>query len=159
MAVEPSSVRNSSQSIFDPYASGFYQTQYELIKSRSVARRVVEDLKLAERSDVSSMLVVPSLRQQLTAQIESKFGIEIFPPQPAVEPDVSSLEFSDAELEARKVWLTNIVKGGVNVDGGEKTHLVKVTFNSTNPEFAAEVANALVTAYIDQGLDSQADRS
>ena len=159
MAVEPSSVRNSSQSIFDPYASRFYQTQYELIKSRSVARRVVDDLNLAQRSDVSSMLVVPSLRDQLTAQLESLLGIELASPSPSVEQDSVSLNLSDADLERRKAWLTSIVKGGVSVNGGEKTHLVQVTFNSTNPEFAAEIANALVTAYIDQGLDSQADRS
>ena len=157
MAVEPSSLRNATQSIFDPYAARFYETQYELIRSRSVARRVVESLNLAERADVSSMLVIPSLSQQALAKFKSVLGWETIP-DPAVEAQ-DTLELTNDQLEQRRIWLTNVVQGGVNVSGGDKTHLVQVTFNSTNPQFAAEVANALVTAYIDQGLDSQADRS
>ena len=40
MAVEPSSNQNSSQALFDPYAYRFYETQYELLKSRSVAEQI-----------------------------------------------------------------------------------------------------------------------
>ena len=157
MAVEPSSVRNASQSIFDPYAARFYQTQYELIRSRSVAERVVESLNLAERADVSSMLVIPSLGQQIMDQILSLLGIE--GSNDEALGNEALLDLTQEQLAERRRWLTAVVQGGVNVSGGAKTHLVRVTFDSTNPQFAAEVANALVTAYIDQGLDSQADRS
>ncbi len=157
MAVEPSTLRNASQSIFDPYASRFYQTQYELLKSRSVARRVVDDLNLAQRADVSQMLIVPTLSQQLLKRVSGILGIELSKPATPSRNDL--LMLNPEQLEGRKAWLTSVVQGGVAVSGGDKTHMVQVTFNSTNPDFAAEVANALVTAYIDQGLDSQADRS
>ncbi len=156
MAVEPSSVRSGNQSVFDPYAYRFYETQYELLKSRSVAERVVEELKLAERESVQKMLITPSLWRSLAVEFKKMTGIQLYGEELA-RPSLSSQ--TDTEKKARAAWLTAIIQGGVNVSGGEKTNLVSVSFNSTNPEFAAEIANSLVQAYISQGLDSQLDRT
>lgn len=156
MAVEPSNYRNSSQAVFDPYAFRFYETQYELLKSRSVAERVVNRLSLAERDSVQQMLVPPSLLESVLREINKLTGFSDSKPENTAEP---SAPMSEQQLLERKTWLTAIIQNGVNVSGGEKTHLVEVTFRATNPEFAAEVANALVDAYIEQGFDSQLNRT
>ncbi|GAA6139365.1 polysaccharide biosynthesis tyrosine autokinase [Arenicella sp. 4NH20-0111] len=156
MAVEPSGSSSGTQALFDPYAYRFYETQYELLKSRSVAERVVDKLALAERDSVTSLLVPPSLTQTLIFEFEKLVGVKFSEPLEKLD-SVSAL--SDSELQGRKRWLTSVVQSGVSVSGGEKTNLVNVTYRSINPEFAAEVANTLVEAYIDQGLDSQLNRS
>jgi capsular exopolysaccharide synthesis family protein len=157
MAVEPSSSgRNSAQSLFDPYAFRFYETQYELLKSRSVAERVVDELKLVERADVQALLIPPTALRSLAIEFEAITGISLLKnPQPSAK----RTQLTEVESQRKRAWLTRIVQGGVNVTGGKKTNLVDVRFNSINPEFAAEVANALVTAYIEEGLDSQLNRS
>ena len=156
MAVEPSSYRIGGNSVFDPYAFRFYETQYELLKSRSVAERVVDRLNLVDRESVQRDLIAPSFSRSLIAEFSKFTGIkisedvEVSSPKKAITP----------EQRARtKSWLTSVIQGGVNVSGGEKTNLVQVTFNSINPNFAAEIANSLVDAYIEQGLDSQLNRS
>ncbi len=156
MAVEPSSSSSGTQALFDPYAYRFYETQYELLKSRSVAERVVERLNLAERESVTSLLVQPSLSQTLVNEFEGLTGWRFYERVEEVSPGT---KLNEAEILRRKGWLTGVVQGGVSVSGGEKTNLVTVTYRSINPDFAAEVANALVEAYIDQGLDSQLNRS
>ncbi len=156
MSVEPSSLRNSSQAVFDPYAFRFYETQYELLKSRSVAERVVNRLQLTERDSIQGMLVPPGIVRSLAIEFKRLTGIELLR---AVEPPKVAVAKTPAQLAQRKAWLTAIVQGGVNVSGGDKTNLVEVTFQSTNPDFAAEVANALVDAYIEQGFDSQLNRT
>ncbi len=156
MAVEPSGSSSGTQALFDPYAYRFYETQYELLKSRSVAERVVDKLALAERDSVTSLLVPPSLTQTLIFEFEKLVGVKFSEPLEKLD-SVSAL--SESELQGRKRWLTSVVQSGVSVSGGEKTNLVNVTYRSINPEFAAEVANTLVEAYIDQGLDSQLNRS
>lgn len=156
MAVEPSSSSSGTQALFDPYAYRFYETQYELLKSRSVAERVVERLNLAERESVTSLLVPPSLSQTLVNEFEGLTGWRFYERVEEVSPGT---KLNEAEILRRKGWLTGVVQGGVSVSGGEKTNLVTVTYRSINPDFAAEVANALVEAYIDQGLDSQLNRS
>ena len=155
MAVEPSSVRASTQAVFDPYAFRFYETQYELLKSRSVAEKVVERLKLTERSSIQQLLVAPSMFRSLAAEATSITGIKLLPDEEPVAITAQSVE----DIAKRKAWLTAIIQNGVNVSGGEKTNLVEVTFNSINPTFAAEIANALVDAYIELGMDSQLNRT
>ena len=157
MAVEPSSSRANSQSVFDPYAYRFYETQYELLKSRSVAERVVDKLDLANRQSVQNLLIAPSLARSLAKEFTSFTGITLI--AEIVQPETSDRKLSEIELNQRKAWLTGIIQGGVNVSGGDKTNLVHVTFNSINPQFAAEIANALVEAYIELGLDSQMNRT
>lgn len=156
MAVEPSSSLYGTQALFDPYAYRFYETQYELLKSRSVAQRVVERLNLVERPEISKLLVKPGLFESLASEFQKFFGVSY-----QIIPDVSEgvVPTSEAERERTKRWLTYVVQSGVSVSGGEKTNLVSVTYRSINPNFSAEVANALVEAYIEQGLDSQANRS
>jgi len=157
MAVEPSS-RNSRQSLFDPYAYRFYETQYELLKSRSVASRVVDELELVERESVDRLLVPPSTFRSTAIEFEKLTGLSLIA-NPEVVDQGSKAELSDEQKQRKHAWLTRVIQGGVNVDGGDKTNLVSVTFNSINPQFAAEIANALVSAYIDEGLESQLNRS
>lgn len=156
MAVEPSFMHRGQQSVFDPYAFRFYETQYELLKSRSVAERVVDELGLVDRRSVQGLLIAPSLTRSLALEFTELTGIKLVDdnkPAPVV------IKLDQEERARKKSWLTAIIQGGVQVSGGEKTNLVQVTFRSTDPEFAAEIANALVDAYIEQGLDSQLNRT
>ena len=155
MAVEPSTTRGGSN-VFDPYAYRFYETQYELLKSRSVAERVVDSLNLVERDSVQKLLIAPNSFRSLALEFTRLTGIELID---EVKAPAVKMELSKEQAERSRRWLTGIVQSGVSVSGGEKTNLVEVTFKSINPEFAAEVANALVTAYIELGLDSQLNRS
>lgn len=156
MAVEQSVSRNSSQMMFDPYSFRFYETQYELIKSRSVAERVVDELDLVERDSVQSLLVPPSTLRSLAAEFKKISGIELMSTSP---PSISKEKLTAEQKAAKRSWLTQVIKSGVSVRGGDKTNLVTISFNSINPDFAAEIANALVGAYIEEGLDSQLNRS
>lgn len=156
MAVEPSS-RSSRQSLFDPYAYRFYETQYELLKSRSVAERVVDELGLVERDSVQRLLVPPSTLRSLALEVEKLTGLDLIDDTPV--ENAPKQQLTELQKRNKRQWLTQVIKGGVSVSGGDKTNLVNVTFNSINPEFAAEIANTLVSAYIDEGLDSQLNRS
>lgn len=156
MAVEPSVKQSTAQMMFNPYSFRFYETQYELIKSRSVAERVVDELELVERNSVQSLLVPPSTIRSLASEFKRISGIELIS-EPPISPNKKVL--TEVERNSKRAWLTRVVQGGVSVKGGDKTNLVTVTFNSINPDFAAEIANGLVDAYIEEGLDSQSNRS
>ena len=156
MAVEPSSSRTGGNSVFDPFAYRFYETQYELLKSRTVAERVVDRLGLVDRPSVHKQLVAPSFMRSLIKEFSAFTGINIVN---EIEEQPQKAPTTPVQRARTKAWLTSVIQGGVNVSGGEKTNLVQVTFRSVNPEFAAEIANALVDAYIEQSLDSQLNRS
>lgn len=156
MAVEPSSSRGGPNNVFDPFAYRFYETQYELLKSRSVAERVVDQLNLVERDSVQSLLLAPSTMRSLLLEFTRLTGVELVD---ELKPPSRSASLNEEEKDRKRRWLTGVIQSGVSVSGGEKTNLVQVTFNSINPDFAAEIANELVSAYIELGLDSQLNRS
>lgn len=161
MAVEPNTFKASNQyQTFTPYAMRFYETQYEMLRSRTVAESVVDTLGLVERDNLRSILVPPSFNHKLMATLSRLPLMNHFFAEPVLTvEEMDKQVFTDAERENKRRWLTGVVKSGVMVKGTKQSQLVQVSFNSRDPEFAAEIANALVEAYINNGIESQITRS
>lgn len=159
LVVEPSSRRymTSQQSLLDPYGWRFYETQYELIKSRSVAEKVVDSLSLVDK-DVDKVLVPPGFSSKLRSMLSSLPLLGFLKPEVTVTENVTKV-VTEEDRERKRKWLTSVVQSGVIVKGTEKSQLVIVSYISKDPYFAAEVANALVDSYIQLGLESQLDRT
>ena len=157
MLVEPSSAQVSGQfQLFNPFNLRFYETQYEMLRSRTVASKVVENLDLVNREGLSKTLVPPSLSQKIKSSISR---------WPLVKKLVSSEELPIGQFDELAVteqqriqkynWLVSVIQGGVRIAGTKESQLVQVSFSSRDPKFAAEIANELVDAYIDTGIESQ----
>lgn len=102
-----------------PYDPDFYNTQMELIKSTSVARRVVKNLSLEEK-------YVSYFPEQKKAIQENKKGAEA---------------------------LAGIIRSGIMVNPVKNTKIIDISYLSTNPEFAALIANSVAQAYIEEMLE------
>ena len=105
------------------YFDEFYQTQYELLKSRSLSEAVVRDLKLADNYDFLSNY----------------------------EPDqVDALK--ELPREERFGMATNIVNGNTTVQPVRMSSIMNVQFASPNPQTAAAVANAVAENFVQSNL-------
>ena len=102
-----------------PYDPDFYNTQMQLIKSTSVARRVVKNLSLEEK-------YASYFPEQKKAIQEDKKGFET---------------------------LAGIIRSGIIVNPVKNTKIVDISYMSTNPEFAALIANSVAQAYIEEMLE------
>lgn len=110
----------------------FYQTQYGLLRSRSLAERVVESLGLAS-SD---------------AALES-LGVT------APEPTGSAA----AQAERRRNLALTAVRKGLGVSPVRGSRLVAITFDNPDPVVAARVANGFAENYIQANLDRKYESS
>lgn len=110
----------------------FYQTQYGLLRSRSLAERVVESLGLAS-SD---------------AALES-LGVT------APEPTGSAA----AQAERRRNLALTAVRKGLGVAPVRGSRLVAITFDNPDPVVAARVANGFAENYIQANLDRKYESS
>jgi capsular exopolysaccharide synthesis family protein len=118
----------------------FYETQYELLKSRSLAERVARSLNLADNTEF------------LTAQagagpidnLRSRLGDA---PQPPRDP-VARERAAVAQLMA-----------GLDVEPVRNSRLVQVGFTAADPELSARVANAVADAFIESTLRRRFDAS
>ncbi len=116
----------SDQNTWDNYWNiEFYPTQYELLRSRGLAERVVRNLDLTNSGSEGGDTKVPTV------------------PATAAE-DASALGAAAQGL-----------LGGLSVDPIRNTSLVRIGYRSKDPAYAARVANAFAEAYIDLGIEDR----
>ncbi len=120
---------------YPTYDPEFYETQFELIKSQAVARRVVEILGLD-----SAKSAFPGLAER-RKKLET----------------ASAQEQAGAGAESQVDLIAGMLRSGINVAPVSGTRLVNISYRSTHPEFAALIANTLAKAYIEQSLNMKMD--
>lgn len=110
----------------------FYQTQYGLLRSRSLAERVVESLGLAssDRALESLGVTPPEATGSAAAQAERRRGLALI-----------------------------AVQKGLGVAPVRGSRLVAVTFENPDPVVAARVANGFAENYIQANLDRKYESS
>jgi capsular exopolysaccharide synthesis family protein len=125
-----------------PMDRDFYQTQYELLKSRSLALRVVQDLKLERHEQYAD--VIEALEEDRAREGEA---------QAAGAPG------SRVPQRAREQALVEPVLEALTIEPVRNSRLVRVNFDSSDPALAARVANAYANAFIASNLERRFDAS
>jgi len=110
----------------------FFQTQYGLLRSRSLAERVVESLGLASSDQALAAL--------------------------GVEPPARTGSAA-AQAERRRAIALSVVQGGLGVTPIRGSRLVAVSFNNPDPVVAARVANGFAENFIQANLDRKYESS
>ena len=130
--------------VIDFYSLRTYAgTQNEIIKSTSVAERVVDELKLWEHPWFYS--------QKKPASFSWQGLLLLIKPEKPTVP----VERETDQIEALKKSLIGMVRGGLRVQPIRDTYIVKVSFSSASPEIAALVVNGVVEAFAEQKLESR----
>lgn len=96
----------------------FYQTQFELIRSRALAAEVIRELNL--EAELSSTSII--------GQLKGMLGLR---------------ENTDRQAELEELLLENLT-----VEPVKNSRLVAVSFMSSDPQQAAEIANAVANVFI-----------
>ncbi|MEW5424327.1 GumC family protein [Amorphus sp. 3PC139-8] len=117
----------------------FYQTQYQLLKSRALAERIVAKLRLGEQPDFVAT------KGSLLSRVKSTiFG--------GGDQNSNNAKRNEAIAIGR-------VRGGLSVQPIRGSQVVAVSFDSSSPRFAQEVANAAVTSFVDMNLERSYEAS
>jgi capsular exopolysaccharide synthesis family protein len=119
----------------------FYQTQYELLKSRSMAQRVIEQLNLAEHP-----LYAKKDSGDLLDLVTNLFKSETEAREPEREGG------RDSKL------MTTFLKQ-LTVEPVRNSRLVKIHFDSPDAQLAARVANSISAVFINLNLERRMDAS
>jgi len=118
----------------------YYLTQFEIIKSRDFAERLVRVMGLAKHPDFNPGKV---LKPWYAAFLPGSFGSGA----PAAPPKGS--DFEDRVVDA--------VMARTSLQPVRNTQLVKVSFDSGDPELAARVPNTLAMIYIIADLEARTE--
>lgn len=126
----------------DNVSNTFLETQYKVLESESLSRRVIRDLQLdslAEFNPPRHWWSMPS-HTTLATQAGSDAQAD------TMQPD------SDGVYNALKTF-----KDRLDVEAVKQSRLVEVTFESQDSVLSARVLNSLASNYIDQNLELRWD--
>ena len=124
----------------------YYQTQYKLLQSRSLAKQTIESLQLWKNTELTPD---PSKRgfsignavRGSAAWAKSLFGTKAPAEIPGAEETAMQVKAIDAFLDR------------LNVTPVRNSRLVEVSFRSQDPAIAAKVANGVAKTFIEQNLE------
>ncbi|RYU60424.1 hypothetical protein EWI61_06590 [Methylolobus aquaticus] len=118
--------------------SEFVLTQFEILKSRDLARRVISELHLENSPELNSdrTNIRPSVAQHLPAFL---LGPEVSERSPEQEMEVKISRF------LKRLSITSV----------KNTRLATISFESHDPSLAKEVVNAIGQAYIRMDLEAR----
>lgn len=136
--------KNKVVSIEDVYSGitqnrEYFQTQVEIIKSREVAIKTIEALKLWDYSEFDPRLKGDSPWDALLDYV-------------GISDAVDSKEWTNSAL-ADAVFVKFVKR--LTIEPVRLSQLAKVSFESSSPALAALVANTVATTYIESDLDAR----
>ena len=131
------------------YNDDFYQTQYRMLQSRSLARKTAETMRLSEHPALERGLPTVrtpwTLRSAVDAGMGWVKGMFVDAPQPAAaEP---------GEPRDPNTAYVGLLLSSLTVAPVRNSRLVDLRVTSPDPQLAADMANGLARAYIEQNLE------
>ncbi len=143
---------NANDPMYWQDSDQYNNTQYSILQSRGLARRVVHRLQLQNhplfngtaprRQGVATMIA--DARRKISTTVRSMTGR-----QPVTIP----IESPSPDEDAAEAGIISQFLGGVRIVPGVKNRLVDIVYESSDPQFAALAANALAEEYTSQNLD------
>ena len=131
----------------------YYPTQYAILKSRALARRTIDALKLWDHPEFGGgrgpapkpFSLVGTVRGALSGAVGWVSGLFSAAPAPVSAPGAGET--------SRQSRIIDAFLGRLSVSPVKNSRLVDVAFSSPDPGIAATVANTLARQYIEQNLE------
>ena len=119
----------------------YYQTQYKILESRSLARRVIQALKLSEHPEFQPRPETPfqKWKSNTLTSLSSFF--------PSSHKDSSENE--------KETQLINRFLNELKIEPIRNSRLVKIHFDSNSPQLSTQASNTLAATYIQQNLEAR----
>jgi len=135
------------------------ETQYRLLRSRALARRVIDELGLWNATGVpSDRQEEPARPRGFLSRWRDRFEGAISgwrnPPSPA-----SSVEARAANESAAQSAVIDRLLSNLHVVPVRDSRILEVKYESPDPQLAARVVNTLTRTYIHQNLEAKTDAS
>ncbi|WGZ91690.1 MAG: polysaccharide biosynthesis tyrosine autokinase [Candidatus Thiocaldithrix dubininis] len=121
----------------------FYQTQFEILKSRTLADKVIADLNLSNTEALKQQAASSGRLNAILVAIRSWFGIQ----NDNVNPPSQTLPFADTILK------------NFSVTPVKNSAIVTLTYVDKDPKQAQAIVNAYAKNYIDINLERRKNSS
>lgn len=129
--------------------SGVIDTEVEILKSRQLAERVVDTLKLDQDPEFNAALRDPGPLQAVAGGVAALFG--------AAAPDAARDRLDAVEAQTRKERVVDNVLSRLAIKRVGLTYVMNVSFSAESPAKAARIANTFADRYLLEQLEAKFD--
>jgi succinoglycan biosynthesis transport protein ExoP len=139
------------------WAMDFYQTQYKILESRNLARRVIRSLKLSEHPDFLPQPPTPFQQWRSNAMktaVDLFKSLNIFGPPPKSASTQKDPSDYDKDTPYVNRFLSRLA-----IEPVKESRIVKVHFTTHDPTLASQVPNALAASFVQLNLESRLNTS
>lgn len=136
------------------------RTQYELLKSRSLAERVIEELGLGQSNGATNTgtSTAPKTDPGDGATGQSPVQSDYLERIISGYRKLMTPSTKNTEVLGREAVLASFL-GSLTVEPVRSSRLIKLHVDNTNPQLAARIANSTVQSYIAMGLERRLEAS
>ena len=138
-------IQGALSELQSPDEYDYYRTQYEILKGRGLAARVIQEEGLENNDLFTGEGEQKGLIAKLWAKVKARIE-QFFPTAPETETTSDNLLGVDP-------YLVDAYLDMLEVKPVPRTRLVKIALSTPAPELSAQVVNAHVKAYIQQGVN------
>lgn len=131
----------------------YFETQFEILRSRQIAEKVVDELVLYDNPLYNSDVIeenqggIATLIDSLKDFIKSAL--------PFLPQEAEQLETSEEELASRRAFAIRQVMEFSTISPVKNTQVVEISFESADQVLAATIANTIADVYIENYLESK----
>ncbi|WP_423186155.1 GumC family protein [Alishewanella sp. d11] len=123
---------------FNSAQQEFYLTQFEVLKSRTIAEEVFDILQVAQH---------PEYQPKPSKLAEFKQLLPFLPAEEAPDPELAAIGLRRGQL--------NKFVSNISINPIRRTQLVQISFTAEDPRLAQAVANAIGEAYMNSQLNAR----
>ena len=128
----------------------FQRTQIELLRSRALAERVVSQMGLADSGELDR-LWPRSTWDTLKRLIRGR-------EEPGADKPAATAATKPGSIASERITaLANNFRGGLSVEPIGGSELVRINYDSPDPEFSKRAANSIAEAFVAQNLERRFD--
>ncbi|WOJ94282.1 polysaccharide biosynthesis tyrosine autokinase [Congregibacter variabilis] len=147
------------EDVYAVQASHMYliNTQFDILKSRELAERVVRRLNLHKHPVYAPKELAPddAAKAGPTAKAWWRYALEAVAPW-LFKDEVPKVELTEAEKTEKRIQgVANQVAGAVSVSPVEFSMVANISFESSNAVLAARVANAIAEEFIEADMEAR----
>jgi len=133
------------------------KTQYELLRSRSLAERVIDDLQL-DRSKSAAPALAPSSATKSKPQAAAVGGEGLIDRIISGYRKLSTPATADAQTLGREA-VVGAFLGALIVEPVPNSRLVRLSVDNADPSLAAKIANATAQTFVSLGQERRIESS
>ena len=126
----------------------YFQTQYKILRGRDLTRRIVKKIHIDRVPEFNGTAKRPDTPLTLVTNLRSRLASMIW--KRSAAPETPKVDETPDESALVSTFISR-----VNVEPVRGSRLVDITFDSEDPAFAAQAANALMEEYVDQNLEAK----